>query len=324
MEAVNEVPSKSERKRNQVRPMPNLTRMVCKECHESYLELRAFRAHFRAKHPDNLDEYISVCGRIKQFITCPLCQATFRAKMDFNSHMTNLHSISRHVFESFDCYDECLLGDVIAEHLRKRSEKMPKPESAQVSESIACEVCLKSFDTARGVVNHKTRSGCGDILLSSVSPAASRSARAVNKTQETTPKITTTRLSVAPQPANFSHQKSKPQAASATASTSADNKSFVCEWCRDRLKTMTQLNTHLRSKHSVPENFTPEDCDLPDFFTALEHHFTVVEKEENSYECVYCKETFLEKVGLLEHFSGENLIHSEKLCHLLISLLLHS
>jgi hypothetical protein len=289
----------------QKNPMPNLTRMVCKECHESYLELRAFRAHFRAKHPDNLDEYISVCGQIKQYITCPLCQATFRAKMDFNSHMTNLHSISRWVFESFDCYDQYLLGDVVAEYLRKKAERM-QPADGQTG---CCDVCFKTFATVRGVANHKAQSNCRALSLA-VSPSVPHSS--VPKIQEklAAPKVperSTTRSKVTPQSATFAQPKPEPRTAPASTSSNNQTMSLVCEWCRDRLKTTAQLNTHLSSKHSVPNNFTPEGCNLPDFFTALEHHFTVVEKEENSYECVSCKETFLEKVGLLEHFSGEHL-----------------
>ncbi|XP_065345330.1 uncharacterized protein LOC135942912 isoform X2 [Cloeon dipterum] len=84
-------------------------------------------------------------------------------------------------------------------------------------------------------------------------------------------------------------------------------KSFNCEWCRDRMKTMDQLNKHLKSKHLMPENVNSDGFFLPEFYTALELHFDVYEKEENCYECVSCKETFFEKVGLLEHFSGEHL-----------------
>jgi len=279
--------------------------MVCKECHESFLELRAFRSHFRGKHPDNLDEYISVCGQIKQFITCPLCQATFRAKMDFNSHMSNLHSISRWVFECFDCYDQYLLGDVVAEHLRKKAEKMQPADSGD-EQTRCCDVCFKTFATVRGVANHKAQTNCG-VLSSAVSHSEPHSSVSNIQEKLAAPKIPerlTVKPKITPQLATFAKPKPEPQAAPASTSS---NMSFVCEWCRDRLKTTAQLNTHLSSKHSVPANFTPEGCNLPDFFTALEHHFTVVEKEENSYECVSCKETFLEKVGLLEHFSGEHL-----------------
>ncbi|CAB3377486.1 Hypothetical predicted protein [Cloeon dipterum] len=84
-------------------------------------------------------------------------------------------------------------------------------------------------------------------------------------------------------------------------------KSFNCEWCRDRMKNMHQLNKHLKSKHLMPESVNSDGFNLPEFYTALELHFDVYEKEDNCYECVSCKETFFEKVGLLEHFSGEHL-----------------
>lgn len=334
---MSENPTVAKRSRNLTprTSFPHLTRMVCKECHDSFLELRAFRSHFRCKHPDNLDEYISMCGQIKQFITCPLCQAKFRAKVDFNSHMSNLHSISRWIFETIDCYDEYLLGDVAAEYLRKKSEKMQSSEAkmqsldaqmqsvegitqpASVGQNGCCDVCFKTFATVRGVANHKSQTNCG-TLPPTVSPPVLhysvpkvKEKAAVHNIQEKVavqkvPERSTARLKVATQSTNSIQQKPKPQTALAsTSSSNTQNMTFVCEWCRDRLKTTNQLNTHLRSKHSVPDNFTPEGCNLPDFFTALEHHFAVVEKEENSYECVSCKETFLEKVGLLEHFSGK-------------------
>ncbi|XP_059483630.1 uncharacterized protein LOC132201467 [Neocloeon triangulifer] len=296
-----------------------LTRVKCKECQDSFLGSQNLRNHFRVKHLDNEDEEISECGRVVQFQYCPLCSHRYRMKGDFVRHMFMQHKIGRQLFEKVDSYNREMVAEEVAKRLQKQISKEEASALKKVEVEIAsirrterkattilpvvekvifdCQHCPKKFDIRGSLSRHMTYAHpeLRDEYLRNI----------IMQAQAPVPK----KPMAGPKSAPF-RQKVVPMASAIKAPpppTPPVANFFSCEWCRDRLKTTKQLNTHLRSKHSMPENMSPDGCNLPEFFTALELHFYVVEQEENCYECVSCKETFAEKVGLLEHFSGEHL-----------------